>query len=62
MSQVSPCYHSRHDVSTYATAYYGTDVFGLCQWIRHAPSGSKLPEYGSYILKELWQDIAQHYN
>jgi len=49
-------------VPTYATAYYGTDVFGLCQWIRHAPSGSKLPEYGSYILKELWKDIAQHYN
>jgi hypothetical protein len=43
-------------------AYYGIDVLELLQWIRHAPPDSKLPEYGSYMLKELWADIGEHYN
>ncbi|ORX36108.1 hypothetical protein BD324DRAFT_657052 [Kockovaella imperatae] len=42
--------------------YYGIDVLGLCSWIRYAPSGSKLPGYGQYILQNLWADIAEHYN
>jgi hypothetical protein len=43
-------------------AYYGEDVLGLCQWIRHAPANSSLPTYGKYILTKLWEDIAEHYN
>lgn len=43
-------------------AYYGEDVLLLCQWIRHAPSDSKLPQYGKYILEKLWESIGQHYN
>ncbi|WVQ82790.1 hypothetical protein IAT38_004922 [Cryptococcus sp. DSM 104549] len=42
--------------------YYGPDVLGLVQWIRHAPSNSSLPKYGKYILEHLWEDIAEHYN
>ncbi|RSH90988.1 hypothetical protein EHS25_010164 [Saitozyma podzolica] len=42
--------------------YYGEDVLGLCQWIRHAPANSSLPTYGKYILTKLWEDIAEHYN
>ena len=43
-------------------AYYGEDILGLCQWIRHAPADSKFPQYGQYILQALWDDIAEHYN
>ncbi|ODN97951.1 hypothetical protein I350_07588 [Cryptococcus amylolentus CBS 6273] len=45
-----------------APTYYGDDVLGLLQWVRHAPSNSSLPEWGRYILHHLWEDIAQHYN
>ncbi|KAL7423396.1 hypothetical protein Q5752_002700 [Cryptotrichosporon argae] len=45
-----------------APTYYGMDVLGLTQWIRHAPANSSLPGYGKYILEHLWEDIAEHYN
>ncbi|WVQ77870.1 hypothetical protein IAR50_007572 [Cryptococcus sp. DSM 104548] len=42
--------------------YYGEDVLGLLQWVRHSPSNSSLPKWGKYMLQHLWDDIAEHYN
>jgi hypothetical protein len=45
-----------------APTYYGIDCFGLAAAIKYGPKDSSLTKRAPSMLKELWQDIADHYN
>ncbi|KAJ9139128.1 Beta-galactosidase [Pleurostoma richardsiae] len=45
-----------------APTYYGMDVWALGGAIQYAPGNATITTNAKYILKELWKDIATHYN
>ena len=42
--------------------YTGVDIFALSLWIRYGPEGTKLQEYGTYMLNHTLMDIADFYH
>ncbi|KZV70557.1 hypothetical protein PENSPDRAFT_607210 [Peniophora sp. CONT] len=42
--------------------YTGVDIFALALWIRYGPEGTKLKEYGSYMLNYTMLDLADFYH
>lgn len=45
-----------------APTYYGMDVWALTANIKYGPKNYTMTENAPYLLKEMWEDIAQHYN
>ncbi|KAK7740940.1 hypothetical protein SLS53_005003 [Cytospora paraplurivora] len=45
-----------------APTYYGMDVWALAANIAYGPKNATMTTNAEYILKELWKDVAEHYN
>lgn len=45
-----------------APTYYGMDIYALVAAIKYAPANSTIKSTSSYVLSELWKDLASHYN
>jgi hypothetical protein len=45
-----------------APTYYGMDTWALAGAIKYAPQDSTIAKNAKIMLKELWADIAAHYN
>lgn len=42
--------------------YYGMDVWALASMVKYGPKNATFTQHASYILSQLWIDIADHYN
>lgn len=45
-----------------APTYYGMDTWALAGAIKYGPPDSAIAKNSKVILKDLWSDIATHYN
>jgi hypothetical protein len=45
-----------------APSYYGIDVWALATSIKYGPKNQFLTQKASWLLRQLWKDIADHYN
>lgn len=45
-----------------APTYYGMDTWALAGAIKYAPHNSAIAKNAKIMLKDLWADIAAHYN
>ncbi|KAH8665141.1 hypothetical protein BGZ60DRAFT_529482 [Tricladium varicosporioides] len=45
-----------------ALTYYGMDIWALAANLKYGPKNASMTTHAPFLLKELWADIAEHYN
>lgn len=55
--------HDQNALAEYnAPNYYGIDIWALAANIAYGPADAPMTKYAKVMLRELWDDIAAHYN